>query len=189
MDWKHLLPYLAPVLVVGLMARRLIRNTPRKVNLWRMFIPPVIILLAVIGVLYTSPMPAPLPLWAAGFSVAIILGAAAGFFTTHHQEFSIDQDGEVTARATPVGTAIILALFALRFGLKYVTTGGDPYAAPNVHPSGNVIGWTDAGLMFATGLVFARVITTWFHARPLIAAHKAQKLAAPVSGDAPPGNQ
>jgi hypothetical protein len=186
MDWNHLLPYLAPVLVVALMARRLIRNTPRKVKPWRLFILPVIILLAVVATLSASPLPTPLPFWVIGFAAALAIGALAGFFTTHHQEFAIDNEGEVTARATPIGTALIVALFALRFGLKYVTTGGDPYSAPSLHPSANVIGWTDAGLMFATGLVFARAITTWFHARPLIAAHKAQKA---VSSEPAPGNQ
>jgi hypothetical protein len=185
MDWKHLLPYLGPVIVVVLLGRRLLRNPPRKVRLWRLFIAPVVILLAVGSTLAISPMPK--PFWIVGFVVALVLGAGAGFLTTHHQEFSIDNEtGDVSARATPIGTMLIVALFALRFGLKYFINGGNPYAAPNIHPSADVIGWTDAGLMFAMGLVFARTITTWVHARPLIAAHKAQKA---ISNDPAPGNQ
>jgi hypothetical protein len=189
MDWKHLLPYLGPVIVVVLLGRRLLRNPPRKVRLWRLFIAPVIVSLGVIAVLSTSPVPTPLLYWVVGFAVALALGAAAGFLTTHHQEFSIDaESGQVTSRATPIGIALIFVLFALRYGLKYVTTGGDPYAAAAhpMHPSASLVGWTDVGLLFATGLVYARTITTWLHARPLIAAHKAQKA---ISGGTAPGNQ
>ncbi len=183
MDWKHLLPYLGPVLIVALLARRLIRNQPRKVRFWGLFIVPALIALAVIAAFSTSPVPA--MIWVVGFIVALAVGAGAGFLTTHHQEFTIDKDGDVWARATPIGALIVVALFALPFGLKYVMTGGDAYAPP-VHPSADVIGWTDVGLMFATGLVFARAITTWFHARPLLAAHEARKA---LSADAVPGNQ
>ena len=185
MDWNHLLPYLAPVLIVALLARRLIRNAPRKVRPGRLFILPAIIAFGVIAALAASPMPP--PFWIAGYIVAVALGAGAGFLTTHHQEFSIDAaTGEVSARATPIGSMLIVALFALRFGLRFVMPGIDPYGPPHGHPSADVIGWSNASLMFATGLVFARAITTWFHARPLIAAHKAQKALSP---DAAPRNQ
>jgi protein-S-isoprenylcysteine O-methyltransferase Ste14 len=186
MDWKHLLPYLGPVLVVALLARRLLRNPPRKVKPWRLFIGPAIISLAVIAIFSTTPLPQPAMIWFVGFVAALAIGATAGFLTTHHQEFTIDKEtGEVSARATPVGTALIVALFALRYGLKYVTPHADPYAGQPVHPSASVIGWTDVGIMFAVGMVYARTITTWLHARPLLAEHKAQKA---ISGDAPPGN-
>lgn len=190
MDWKHLLPYLGPILVVALLARRVLRNPPRKVKIWRMFIAPVVIVLAVSATLAVSPMPG--PLWIVGFVIALALGAGVGFLTTHHQEFSIDEDGDVSARATPIGTVLVVGLFAVRYGIKYLTGSGGNTYAPAMHPAAGVIGWTDVGLMFSTGLVFARVVTTWVHARPLIEAHKAQKAIAqaapPPSGDAPPGN-
>lgn len=188
MDWNHLLPYLAPVLVVFFLARRLIRNAPRKVKVGRLFILPTIIALGVVGTFAASPVPA--PIWIAGFAVALALGAGVGFLTTHHQEFAIDQDGDVTARATPIGSLLVLAFFAARFGLKYFMAGGNPYA-PAIHANANVLGWADAGLMFSTGLVFARALTTWVHARPLIESHKAQKAMAaeaPPSHDASQGN-
>jgi hypothetical protein len=78
---------------------------------------------------------------------------------------------------------LILVLFALRYGLKYITPHADPYAAHPVHPSASVIGWTDLGIVFAVGMVYARTVTTWIHARPLLAAHKAQKA---ISSEAPP---
>ena len=91
--------------------------------------------------------------------------------------------GEITSKATPIGTILIVALFALRFGLKLVfpQMGGAGYGPPHAHPSGDVIAWTDAGLIFSTAMLVARVATTWFHTRPLIAAHQAAKLP-PATG-------
>src|ERR1700691_4044675 len=118
-DWSHTTPYLVPILVIGLMARRLIRNAPRKVKVNRMFILPTIAAVGTIATLATRRTPA--LCWIAGFVIAALLGAGIGFLTTHHQEFALDTDtGEITSRATPVGTILIVALFALRFGLKLV---------------------------------------------------------------------
>jgi len=197
MDWQHLLPYLAPIIVLALVARRLIRNAPRKVKPWRVFVPPAIIAALVTLTFATMPMPA--PIWTAGFVAALAAGGLVGFLMTHHQEFTIDRDtGEITVRATPIGLILVGAFFVIRYGAKYVVSGGDPYAAqnfqPNVHPSASLIAWTDVGLMFSVGLVFARAITTWLRTRPLIAAHKeatASAAALPPSTPAelPPGHE
>jgi len=184
MDWQHLLPYLGPVLIVALVARRLIRNAPQKVKPSRLFIAPAIIVLAVAVTFAMTPLPG--PLWIAGFALALAAGGIAGYLMTHHQEFSIDYEtGEITSRATPIGLILVGGLFAVRFGLKYVTNGGNPYGPPNLHPSATAIGWTDMGIMFALGLVLARAATTWLRTRPLIAAHKGkQDGSAPA--DTPP---
>jgi hypothetical protein len=186
MDWKQLGPYIVPALVVLFLARRLITNKPQKVRVNLLFLRPLIIAFAVVALLSVSPLPH--LFWLIGFVIALALGAGVGFFTTHHQEFSIDYDtGEITSRATPIGSILIVALFAVRFGLRFVMGGGGTSFGPPVHPSADVVGWTDAGLMFSTGFVFARAATTWLRARPLIAEHKARKLTA--STDAAPGNQ
>ncbi|HEX3672954.1 MAG TPA: hypothetical protein VHU87_01650 [Rhizomicrobium sp.] len=169
-DWHHAGPYIVPVIVLALFARRLIKNEPRKVRLGGLFVLPLLLVVAVAATLANTPAP---PLfWMVGYAIALVLGAGVGFLTTHHQEFTIDPaTGTVMSRATPIGTILIVILFALRFGLKLVVpqmnapTGG--------HPSADVLAWTDAGLIFSTGLMIARAATTWFHARPLIAAHRA----------------
>ena len=48
--------------------------------------------------------------------------------------------------------------------------------------AGLLVGWTDAGLMFAAGLVFARAATTWVRARKLIVEHKTQIRSGPLPG-------
>jgi hypothetical protein len=186
MDWKHLAPYIVPLVIVAFLARRLIRNAPQKVRVNLLFLRPLLIAVAVVAALSASPFPQ--LFWIVGFAVALAAGAGVGFLMTHHQEFSIDYDtGVVTSQATQIGTMLFVALFVVRFGLKYFMNGGNLYAAPPAHPGADVIGWTDAGLLFSAGFVFARAATTWLRARPLIAEHKARKLAAAPS-EPPPGN-
>jgi hypothetical protein len=175
-DWQRLTPYIVTALVLVLVARRLIRNPPRKVKVNRMFVMPAIAALATISTLAVTKAP---PLfWIAGYLVAVALGAGVGFLTAHHQEFSLDTDtGEITSKATPIGTILIGVLFALRFGLKllFPQMGGGGYGAPQAHPSADVLAWTNAGLIFSTAMLSARVATTWLRTRPLILAHRAAK--------------
>jgi hypothetical protein len=173
-DWKHFGPYVLPLVIVAVVARRLIRNPPRKVKVNSMFIMPVIAMAATVATIVYSPM-APSLFWMVGFLVALAAGAGVGFLSAHHQEFTLDADtGEVTSRATPIGTMLIGALFVLRFGLKMVFPQMGGGATPG-HPSADVLAWTDAGLIFSTALLTARVATTWLRTRPLILAHRAQK--------------
>jgi hypothetical protein len=175
-DWRHATPYIVPVLVVALMARRLIRNAPRKVKVNRMFILPLIAIVGTVATLAATPMPG--LFWIAGFALAAALGAGVGFLTTHHQEFSLDYDtGEITSKATPIGTILIVALFAVRYGLKlaFPQLGGSGFGPLPAHPSADLFAWTDAGLIFSVAMLMARVATTWLRTRPLILAHRAAK--------------
>jgi hypothetical protein len=170
-DWNHAGPYIVPVIFLAIFARRLIKNEPRKVRVGGLLlILPLFLGAAVVTTLAYAPMP---PLfWIVGYVVALALGAGVGFLTTHHQEFTVDPaTGNVMSRATPIGTILIVVLFALRFGLKLIFPQMN--APAGAHPSADVLAWTDAGLIFSTGLMIARAATTWFHARPLIAAHRA----------------
>jgi hypothetical protein len=188
MTTQQLLPYLAPLLVIALVGRRLIRNAPRKVKPWRVFIGPLIVIAAVIATFAMTPLPG--PLWIAGFVVALAAGGAIGFLTTHHQEFALDPEtGEITSRATPIGLLLVGGFFIVRFGLKFVMSGGNPYGPqnyqPDLHPTMTAIAWTDVGIMFALGLVIARAVTTWLRARPLIAQRAEAKAAGQVSAPSP----
>lgn len=178
---KTIVPYVVPLLVIILVARRLITNPARKVRVGGLWIMPLIVLAATIATLVMMPKP---PLfWIAGYALAAVLGGSVGFLTSHHQEFSLDYDtGTITSKATPLGTILIGALFALRFGLKMIFPqlgGGAGYGAYSgghpLHPSADVLAWTDAGLIFSTGILIARAATTYFRARPLLEAHKAHK--------------
>jgi len=187
--WKELTPYIVPLIVILIMARRLKRNQARKVKVNRLFIMPLVIM-ALTGItLAATPMPS--LLWLAGYALALIAGGAVGFLTAHHQEFSLDYDtGTISSRATPLGTMLVAGLFAIRLGLKFVfpSLAGSPYQVssytPNspvphlpAHAGATLIGWTDAGLIFSTALLVARAATTYFRAQPLVHAHKAHVAA------------
>ncbi len=176
---KQIVPYLVPVLVIALMARRIIRNPPRKVRIRSLWIAPSIALFGTGATLAMAPMPQ--LFWIAGFAAAAALGGAIGFLTSHHQEFSIDYDtGTITSRATPLGLILFAGLFAIRYGLKiaFPQMNGGGYGAQMAHPSGDVLAWTDAGLIFSTAMLLSRAATTYLRVRPLIEAHKTHKAAA-----------
>jgi hypothetical protein len=88
------------------------------------------------------------------------------------------------SRATPTGTLLFGALFAIRFGLKYAfpqLSGGQAYAPGSAlaHPAANVLGWTDAGLVFSTAMLLSAAATTWWRTRHLAAERRAKALPPP----------
>jgi hypothetical protein len=189
MDWKFLGPYIVPAVVVIIMARRLMNNKPRKVKTSRMFILPLVVAVATAATLYSSPLPG--AQWLFVYAGALIAGGIVGFLSAHHQEFSLDYDtGEIMSKATPVGTILVAALFAARFGLKFLLPqiNGSPYDAksyapdsplPRIphHATGAILGWADAGIIFSAAMLIARAATTYLRAAPLIAEHKAHVAA------------
>jgi hypothetical protein len=183
-------PYLIPLLVIALVALRLIRNKARKVQPNRLFVMPVFVTFATVFTLTQTAAPG--PLWIAIYLVAACIGAGVGYLNGRHREFTLDAgSGEIMGRATPIGTIIFGALFAVRFGLKLVfpdlNGGQGPYGAPslNLRPVGSVIGWTDAGLVFSTALLLATAATTWWRTRHLVAERRAKPVN--IGDSAPPG--
>lgn len=174
-------PYVVPLLVIAVVALRLIRNKPRKVKPGRLFITPVFVALATAITL--SQMGVPGLLWLVVDMVAATAGAGVGYLSARHREFALDSEtGEIMGRATPIGTIIFAALFAARFGLKLAfpeLNGAQSYDRPMAHghPAASAIGWTDAGLIFSTLLLFAAAATTWLRTRHLIEAQRAHRAA------------
>ncbi|HTQ14704.1 MAG TPA: hypothetical protein VMH86_12595 [Rhizomicrobium sp.] len=175
-DWHRLSPYLVPILVVALVARRLIRNAPTKVKPGRLFIAPAIAASGTVATLSLTPIP---PFfWMVGYALALAAGVTIGYLTAHHQEYTLDPEtGTISSRATPIGTMLIAGLFVVRYGLKFAFP--QLGAQPGAHPGADVLAWTDAGLIFSTGLVTARAAIMWMRARPLMLEHRAGKLTPP----------
>ena len=178
-----LLPYLGPLLIIALVAWRLIKNAPRKVNPNRLFIMPMVLALAVFFTLKQSPVPG--LMWLLIFAAAGAVGAGVGYLNGRHREFTLDaESGEIMSRATPIGTIIFAALFAARFGLKLAfpqLNAGQAYGpqAAAVHPAVSVISWTEAGLVFSTAMIFATAFTTWFRTRHLVEQRRIQTAQTP----------
>ncbi len=184
----HVGPYLVPLLVIGLVALRLVRNKPRKVKPNRLFVMPVFLTLATAFTLGQTPAPG--LVWIVIYLAAAVVGGIAGNLNGRHREFMLDAEtGEIMSRATPIGTIIFAALFAMRFGLKLafpqLSGGRSPYAPPpaNFHPAASVIGWTDAGLVFSTAMLLSTAAITWWRTRHLVAERRGRSQSI---GDAPP---
>ena len=190
---KELSPYILPLIVVIIVARRLMNNKPRKVKTNRIFYFPAFVVIATVLTLWSAPLPTPWLLWIPVDIAALAAGLVIGFLSAHHQEFAINYDtGVITSKATPIGTIVVLALFAAKFGLKFILpdVNGSPFSAvgyipdspmPHAPHSGpaSIMGWTDAGIILSAAMLFARAFTTWLRAQPLIAEPKAH-LAAKV---------
>lgn len=193
---KELTPYIVPLIVVAIFARRLMRNKPRKVKTNRIFLIPGLIIIATVATLWSAPMPKPWLLWGAIDILALAAGLVVGFLTAHHQEFSLDYDtGTITSKATPIGTLVVVALFAIKFGARFLfpQINGSPYSASSYMPdspiphaahagAAAIMGWTDVGIIFSAAMLFGRAATTWLRAQPLIAEHKSHVAAKSETG-------
>jgi Kef-type K+ transport system membrane component KefB len=167
---QNLAPYIAPVIVLALLVWRGARAKPRPVRLKRMWISPLIVTLMTASTLALTAKPA-LSVMAA-YAGAALAGAGIGYLFGRHREFSIDPaTGELSSKATPLGTILVIGLFFVRFGLKLVFP--QLAAQPGTHPSADVLVWTDGALVFACALAVSQVVSIWLHTRPLVAAHGA----------------
>src|SRR6185437_11098008 len=114
MSWNQFAPYLVPLLVVAILARRAFRaQAPRRIRPSTLWIGPVYIALAMGLVLWTSPKP---DMFGLGlFAIGAALGGVIGYFRALHQEFSIDPEtGNVMSKASPVATILFIGLFVVR---------------------------------------------------------------------------
>lgn len=184
MNLHQLQPYLVPLIVIVILARRLMRNKPQKVKTGRLFVLPGIVAIATVVTLYSTGIPG--LMWIGVYAAALIVGLVVGFLSAHHQEFSLDYEtGQITSKATPIGSVLVVALFAARFALKLIMpnvagsatavssyTPSSPLPSVPAHASGALLGWTDAGIIFSAGMMLARAATTYLRAQPLLAAHK-----------------
>ena len=170
------LPYLIPILVLGLIAWRAKKSMAgRAVKPSQLWIRPLIIAVVMLLVFATSPMPAPLGF--AFFIVAAAAGIGVGYFLARHQEFSIDPvTGRITSRTSPLGVILFVGLFALRYVIKLAITGGQAPDKMMAHSAQFVL-YTDIGLFFALGVVAAQAWETWRRIKPLAAAHAAAQAA------------
>jgi hypothetical protein len=182
MNWQQLAPYLVPLLVVALIARRALRAKPQRVRPSRLWIGPVYLVVGMALVLWQSPMPGlfGMVLFVAGAGV----GGVIGYLRALHQEFSVEPEtGNVMSKATPLGSLLFLGLFIVRFGMNYWMRGDETPAAMRAH-SAQIMLYTDTMLFFAFAMVSVSAWEVWRRTRPLVVEHRAARDAASV----PPPN-
>jgi len=161
MDWKQLAPFLVPVLVVALFARRMIRAQQHQpVRIQRLWIIPAILLVLTGLTLAREPAPS-LPVILA-FVLAAAAGGAVGWYRVHTLEFTVDPEtGAVLSRATPFGALLLVGLLIFRYGMKYVLTDEGVRGVDLVH-------WTDGALLFTAAMLTAQSAHTWVRARKVV---------------------
>lgn len=167
MNIKDLAPYIVPMLIVALVARRVVgRSKLQRVRPNRLWIGPFYIAAAMGLTMWNSP-PKAGPLGIALFAGAALIGAVVGYFRALHQAFSIDPEtGEIMSKASPIGSLIFVGVFMVRFALNYWIRGG-PKPDMMKPPSPEVLLYTDAMLFFALGMVTASAWEVWRRTRGL----------------------
>ena len=182
MNWLHVAPYLVPVLVIALIARRAFRaQKPQRVRPSRLWIGPVYIAVAMALVLWSSPISGPFGMGL--LAVGAALGGVVGYFRALHQAFSIDPEtGNVMSKASPVATILFVGVFVIRYALNMWMQGG---AAPGAvqAKSAELMLYTDTMLFFAFAMVSVSAWEVWRRTRPLVVEHRVAKESA---GAAPP---
>jgi len=163
-----LIPYLIPLVVVALYARRAFRA--RRITASRMWIGPAYLGVALIATMANAPMPDLLGM--SIFAVAAALGVGAGYLRALHQEFSVDpKTGAVTSKATPLGSMLFLGILVVRLSLDFYLHGGfgpPAHGIPAVNP--HTVQYVDALLIFAFAMIAASAWELYRRARPLLAA-------------------
>lgn len=168
-NWSHTASFVLPLIVFALIIRRSLRE--RKVKTSRMWLYPAILGLIALYTMAHEPMPGPGAI--AGFAGAAVLGAGLGYLRARHQQFTLDPaTGEVSSKATPIGTILIGGFFVARFGLEFTTRARDVPHALGLQRA------TDLGLIFSFALMAAQRWEIWKRASAMRARQ--------VPSEAPP---
>jgi hypothetical protein len=154
---------IVPLAAIGLVILR--NSRARRLRIETLWIAPLVIV-AIVG-LALSQEGLPSSTGIAFDAAALIVGALLGWWRARFTHITIDQaTHEMTSKASPIGMLVILAVFALRYGVR---TYGAQNAA-SIGLSVNVI--ADAALMLSVGLVCAQRLEIFTRASRLLAEHR-----------------
>ena len=138
--WVYLIPLIAVAMIVLRNARE------RRLKVERLWISPLLFLAITASEFASHPPPGPALL--AADLVVLALGALAGWWRGHLTRITVDPESHaLTSRTSPLGMLLILALFAVRYGLR--SFGAQ--TAGMMHVSAAAI--TDALMLLAVGIV------------------------------------
>jgi hypothetical protein len=158
--WTYMIPLVAIALVI-------LRNSrARRLRIETLWIMPTVIL-ALVGLSFTQQgVPSPLML---GLDIAALaIGGLLGWWRARFTHISVDPaTHQLTSRASPIGMLVILAIFALRYGVRI-------YAAQSASSLGvPAIAIADALLVISVGLVCAQRLEIALRASRLLAEARA----------------
>ena len=154
------IPYLIAVFVLAMVVRRSLRGQRLRVD--RLWVIPVLLVLAAVMTIAQAPPTDPATVMALAF--AALVGAAVGWQRGRLTRINLDPaTGILTSQASPAAVVLIVALFAVRFGLKM-------WLSQNSAHSAQAVGATDALLLFGVGVIAVARIEMWIRCRRLMAA-------------------
>jgi hypothetical protein len=151
--WNYLVPIAVVVLIV---IRR--GSRPRPLKIERLWIYPVILLLVMASSLAAAPppvTPVSIGLLVLGFVLGIGLGWQRGRFTQIHIH---PETHELSSQSSFVGMIFILAIFALRYGARYLLAGNADY----------LLSGGDALLVLAVAMMATQRLELWLRARRML---------------------
>ena len=136
-------------------------SRPRPLRLERLWVVPVLLALMMAVLLAQAP---PKGLDWLSLALALAVGGGLGWVRGSTMAIAVDQQTHaLNVRASPAAIVFVLALVALRFGLRSVLVGNAPF----LHLSATLI--TDLFLVFAVGLLGVQRVEMAIRARRLLA--------------------
>ena len=165
---KQILPTVISLSIVAVVLfyrmRKAGKGRPLKPN--RLWIRPAILVVVATGVVCLQP-PAITPVFLAIMAASAVVGVGVGYLLARHQHLTVDAaTGAITSKLSPLGMALFIALFAMRYVVRFMAVGTPDQAAAH---SPQMLLYTDAALLFAVGLMAAQAWETWRRARALLA--------------------
>ncbi|HEY2750508.1 hypothetical protein [Phenylobacterium sp.] len=163
--WTYMIPLVALALVI-LRSRR-----ARRLRIETLWIMPVVIL-ALVGLSF-SQQATPSPLMLAAYITALAIGALLGWWRARFTHITVDRaTHQLTSQASPLGVLLILAIFALRYGIRMFASEN----ASAMHVSVNAV--ADVALIITVGLVCAQRLEIALRASRLLNEAKAGATSA-----------
>lgn len=163
-------PIIIVVIVVAVMIMR--NRRPRPLRIERLWIRPLIYMAIVSATVAAAPPPLT-ALSLLSMAVALALGAALGWQRGRFMHIEVHPETHaLTTRASPIGLVFIMAVLALRIGLRSAAfESGSAFGFPAA-----VI--TDALIFLLGAMITASSLEMWLRARRLLAEAEAAKTGA-----------
>ncbi|HEV2365940.1 MAG TPA: hypothetical protein VGS12_17255 [Caulobacteraceae bacterium] len=160
------------LVLVLVLAVLLLRNSrPRRLRIERLWVRPVIFLLLMASTLAAAPPPAE-PFWWGLIAVAAAVGAALGWRRGRLMKIDVHPEThDITSRASVWGMLFILALVALRIGLRQLSQSAGEVGIPASIA-------TDALIALGVATMVAQSLEMWLRASRLLAEARARRAGA-----------
>lgn len=154
------IPYLIAVFVLAMVVRRSLRG--RRIKVDQLWVIPALLTAAAVAAIVQAPPTGPAMITV--LALAALMGAAIGWQRGRLTRINLDADtGILTSQASPAAVILIVAVFALRYGLRF-------WLLQHPGKGAQALVATDALLLFSVGMISVSRIEMWIRCRRLMAA-------------------